>query len=173
MDLNIRQSFVNRLFRGTVFSLDPPNMTVNGQTKYNFYLVLVAMSEALHSWTEEKVLRDRRGSRSGEWCIWTESKRHVLSLKRVGRRLHIVVVTFQGNVETFLESVEDRIDIDNALSEYSEAIERRGTRRIEIPQEILESAQTFVGKHVSVGSNPRLTPPPPPLKPVRIPIPKH
>jgi len=173
MNLNIRQSFVGKLFRGRMYSVDPPEIQVDGHAEYDFYLMQVSISEVLHALTGEKVFRRNHRGQKGEWCIWTESRRRVLVLKRKGRRLHILFNVFQGSMQMFLEMVEDRIDTDQELWGYVQDVERHTTNEIEIPtwalKELEKTSKILRGKVLHVGTDFHLTPPPLPLSPQCIP----
>ncbi|MFH1046755.1 MAG: hypothetical protein V1738_00485 [Patescibacteria group bacterium] len=164
MRLNIRKQNLGRSeFEGKVFSVDPPERTVDGKIIYDFLLVLVALSEALQAWTKQDVLRDNRGLGGNRWDIYTVSKSHVLALKRQGRRLYVVASRFDVGLKTFLESVEDQADTVDELKGFLE--DRTITQKIKIPPEIFASKQFFRGRHLTMGSDPLHTPPPLPIGP--------
>jgi hypothetical protein len=168
MNLNVRP--VNGDRSGRLYSIDPPEIRVDGEVKYDFYLALVAVSEALHAWTDEPVLRGRK---SDCWHVSTESGRYRLTISRQGRRMFVLCVEFQGSVRTFLESVEDRIDIDSELKGYAQDIDRQTTNRLVVDQSVVDQwvkeRGYAPGRHLQVGLESRHTPPPSPMKPTRVP----
>ncbi len=169
MNLNIRR-VSGQLYCGRAYSVDPPEKQVDNTTVHDFHLVIVSMAEALHSWTKEDVLRQGSG---GRWNIWTKSRRHVLTSLRKGHRLYVFFSAFPKGEQTFLESVQDRINLDQELQRYNDEMERRNTQRIDIPVNVIDEwikdRGYASGKHLHVGTDPRMTPPPLPQKPIHTP----
>jgi hypothetical protein len=163
MDLSIIEVFgqnVPRKLRGKVFA-------IRLSDGVEIYPLLVAMSEVLASWADDGTWRDIVDGHNA-FEIWTDSGRYALNIQIRGELMFVAGIQFADDMLVFLQQVEEMLPTVTRMLEQ----DRATTRRVEIPPEALDSARTYFGRHMTVGTDSRHVPPPLPTGPTFTPVPQ-